>query len=122
MHVRMFLAPYGRRWRVWLVQPSTRIGERQASDRRQTPVEEVLDPPLFERRRAGDRRTTPSAPFRATPLPDRWRQGWLVFECEDGDERAGRDRRRLAPVPAGWRASSERELAKLWARAELPEG
>ena len=35
------------------------------------------------------------------------RHGWLCFE-------SGREKRRLAPYPAGWRAISDRELAALW--------
>ena len=118
MDVRTFLAPDGLRWRVWLVRPNARAGERRtALDRRQTPVDEVLDPPLFERRRSVERRTTPSTGSRVTPLPELWRQGWLVFETESGDG-AGQARRRLAPVPESWRTCVEEELAALWTRAE----
>lgn len=119
MHSRTFLAPDGRRWRVWLVQPSGRSGERrQGGERRQTPVEEVADPPLLERRRSEDRRTTPSAPTRVAPLPDPWREGWLVFDTGDRVGEAGHARRRLAPIPACWSECSENELGALWARAE----
>jgi hypothetical protein len=116
---RTFLAPDGRRWRVWLVQPNARMGERrQPVDRRQTPVEEVLDPPLIERRRSAERRITPSAGLRVTPLPEVWRRGWLVFEPEDAEAAGPARRRRLAPVPECWRTCADEALTALWAGAE----
>jgi hypothetical protein len=43
--------------------------------------------------------------------PDRRRGGWLLFISEQGEKR------RLAPVPEGWRGLSERELEACCMRA-----
>jgi hypothetical protein len=120
MQVRSFLAPDGHRWRVWLVEPRGRPGERRhAPDRRRTPVEEVLDPPVIERRRGQDRRTGDGRAPRTAPLPEPWRSGWLVFELDGAPERSDQEaRRRLAPVPDCWRECADAELASLWRRAE----
>jgi hypothetical protein len=44
-------------------------------------------------------------------LPLEWKEGWLTFEC-DGDKR------RLAPVPAGWEDFSSARLDLLRRMAE----
>lgn len=44
-------------------------------------------------------------------LPPRLAQGWIAFEC--GDER-----RRVAPIPAGWDHLPEPALRELWRGAE----
>ena len=43
-------------------------------------------------------------------LPPEYQSGWLVFECAT-------EKRRLAPIPEGWAALTERELAEVCARA-----
>jgi len=45
-------------------------------------------------------------------LPAEYRQGWLVFESVT-------EKRRLAPVPAGWRELSDEALAALCATATV---
>jgi len=115
MSVREFRAPDGRRWRVWAVRPNSAITERRRMDRRVTPVEALDDPPVLERRRSGNRRQRP----RSRPgelLPDRWRDGWLVYEdvsTATGDH----EMRRLAPIPPQWESCSEADLATHLARA-----
>lgn len=49
---------------------------------------------------------------RSAYLPALWQHGWLLFEC--GDER-----RRLAPVPEGWRERDEEGLTALLDAAVL---
>jgi hypothetical protein len=49
-------------------------------------------------------------------LPAAYREGWLVFE-------SAREKRRLAPVPAGWSELSDDALAALCAKAAVqPRG
>jgi hypothetical protein len=118
--VREFQSPDGREWRVWAVHPNAAISERRRADRRVTPVESLEDPPVLERRRGPDRRAAGGSRPRSRPgelLPDRWREGWLVYEeLSDAPQRA-RETRRLAPIPAHWESCSEAELAEQLARA-----
>jgi hypothetical protein len=44
-------------------------------------------------------------------LPPQLAQGWVAFECES-------DRRRVAPIPAGWHELAEEALVALWRTAE----
>ncbi|HJR68256.1 MAG TPA: hypothetical protein VJ802_17635 [Gemmatimonadaceae bacterium] len=44
-------------------------------------------------------------------LPAEWKDGWLTFECDA-------DKRRLAPVPAGWEDFSSARLDLLRRMAE----
>ena len=122
MSVREFQSPDGRRWRVWAVHPNAAIAERRRVERRVTPVEALDDPPVLERRRSPDRRAAGTRPRRPGELlPDRWREGWLVYE-ELSDAPAGRrETRRLAPIPAQWETCSEAELAVQLARATLAQ-
>ncbi len=46
-----------------------------------------------------------------TTLPEAWKEGWLTFES--GDEK-----RRLAPVPAGWEHLTPEQLEMLCQVAE----
>ncbi|AHG88251.1 hypothetical protein J421_0714 [Gemmatirosa kalamazoonensis] len=111
MSVREFRAPDGRQWRVWDVRPNEEAAERRRSDRRVTPIESLDDPPVLERRHSADRRTPGGTRPRMRPgdlLPDRWRDGWLVYEDVSG---TGHETRRLAPIPPQWESLSEAELA-----------
>jgi hypothetical protein len=45
-------------------------------------------------------------------LPRGFRSGWLCFESDGG-------KRRLSPVPDGWKASNPAELEKMLRRAAL---
>ena len=53
-------------------------------------------------------------PSRAHLMDPQYRQGWLVFERQDGAER-----RRLSPVPEGWASMPSKRLA-LMCRAAIP--
>ena len=124
MSVREFHSPDGRRWRVWAMYPNAAISERRRTDRRVTPVESLDDPPVLERRRGPDRRTGGNARLRSRPgelLPDRWREGWLVYEELSDAPEGARETRRLAPVPPQWESCSEAELAAQLARATLAQ-
>jgi hypothetical protein len=121
MSVREFQSPDGRQWRVWAVRPNSAISERRRSDRRITPVESLEDPPVLERRRSSDRRAAGSR-ARSRPgelLPDRWRDGWLVYEEVPAVPRGLPETRRLAPIPPQWESCSEAELAEQLARASV---
>lgn len=45
-------------------------------------------------------------------LPRDLADGWLCFDC-------GTEKRRLAPLPAGWQARSDEDL-RFWCRAAVP--
>lgn len=120
MSVREFQSPDGRQWRVWEVRPNSAISERRRTDRRVTPVESLEDPPVLERRRSPDRRTVAASRARSRPgelLPDRWRDGWLVYQEVSGAARGTPEMRRLAPIPPQWESCSEAELAEQLGRA-----
>ena len=103
----------GRTWRVTAVRPNDVLGERRltADDRRVMPVEDLLDPPVLQRRKGRDRRVA-NEPRHATPgalLPPNWREGWLMFESDE-------EVRRLAPIPDDWTSMADAELAGLLPR------
>lgn len=54
----------------------------------------------------------PSSPFGRTTLSERFRGGWLSFDC-------GMETRRLAPIPDGWDGLSDADLMRLCATAEI---
>lgn len=91
VNYRTFLDTTGKRWEVWLVTPSA--AERRRVDRRTAAAGSDAFSGERERRHTPERRR---APFhRSAAVATEYSQGWLCFECEG-------DRRRLAPVPAGW--------------------
>lgn len=95
MPQRQFIDSEGHAWTVWDVVPSR--------------VAQELDAAWLARHepeRAEGSRTVRS---RAS-LPDRFAGGWLCFE------RVG-EKRRLAPVPAGWHRFTSLELQALRDRA-----
>jgi hypothetical protein len=122
---RVITAPDGRRWRVTAVRPQEVLGERRHSrERRVTPVETLLDPPVLQRRRGADRRAVDERRH-ALPgalLPDAWHDGWLLFEALDAGDGSpdGREVRRRAPIPEGWATMSDAALAQELARAARP--
>ena len=59
---------------------------------------------MFEVKRQG------GASDRWSYLPEEFGDGWLCFE-------SAVSKRRLTPVPAGWRTMSDRELASLLGQA-----
>jgi hypothetical protein len=85
-------------WAVWDVYPS--LGDRRAipGDRRQFMRESV------------DRRTA----FNPARVSPEFARGWLAFQ-------AGEERRRLAPVPAGWE-QLEAEQLELLCQTAIPVG
>jgi hypothetical protein len=91
-----------RLWNAWDVIPAW--GERRTSDRR---ANADTSPETEERRRRERRRTRGIR----IALPPVLAGGWLAFEC--GDER-----RRLAPIPAGWDQLPEDQLRALWRDAQ----
>ena len=100
---RTFLDELARLWNAWEVIPAW--GERRSADRRQhaeAAGARVVD------RRAADRRHGKGVRI---ALPPRLAHGWVAFEC--GDER-----RRVAPIPAGWCELPEPGLRELWRDAE----
>ena len=89
---RTFLDSTSKRWEVWLVTPAA--AERRKADRRAAAAGSEGLPANSERRHTPDRR---KAPFRrSVAIASEFSHGWLCFEGEGGEKR------RLAPVPAGW--------------------
>lgn len=102
MGQRTFADSDGTRWNVTSIQPQ--LTERRLSDRR-VASNSVVD---FRAERAvSDRRQVRTV---RAPVRDGFEQGWLVFDN-------GREKRRLAPVPAGWEHMTAHELLALCARA-----
>ena len=94
---RQFTDSKRTKWEVWDVEPShaeRRLGEPGAGPRAKPPV---------ERRKVADR----SRVRIHTDLA----HGWLAFESKH-------DRRRLAPIPAGWEALDESALERLCEQAQ----
>ena len=80
---------------------------REGADRRRNPP--TVPSPVPDRRSGVDRRGLQQAKVR---LGDGLGRGWLAFQSDD-------ERRRLAPIPAGWESLSESELRALWAAAQV---
>lgn len=100
---RTFLDDLARLWNAWDVIPAW--GERRTEERRlrrEPAGERLIERRTRERRRLRGLRIA---------LPPRLAQGWIAFEC--GDER-----RRVAPIPAGWDHLPEPALRDLWRGAE----
>ena len=105
MSYRTFLDSTGKRWEVWLVTPAA--AERRRADRRAAAAGSEGLPANSERRRTPDRRR---APFRrSVAVASEFSHGWLCFESEG-------DKRRLAPVPAGWQEAGPDRLST-WLQA-----
>ena len=105
MSYRTFLDTTGRRWEVWLVTPAA--AERRKADRRAGAASNEGLAGGMERRNTPDRRR---APFRrSVAVASEYSQGWLCFESED-------EKRRLAPVPAGWQEAGPDRLST-WLQA-----
>jgi hypothetical protein len=104
---RSFTDKAGVHWDVWDVIPQWT--ERRSGEERRRPENEALDPPVLERRRKEPRRGEGQDGSRIR-IAAGLSRGWLAFE-------AGRDKRRLAPVPPGWERLSEAELEALCATA-----
>ena len=105
MPYRKFRDAEGNEWQVWSVIPRGSIGPEswEGIDRR------APDPVLRYRgldRRAGDDRST--APVLSPGLEG----GWLTFEC-------GSEKRRIAPIPAGWEDADDAMLDELCRSAQV---
>lgn len=90
---RSFHDDRGREWEVWEVVP-TAVERRIAK----APVR----PAGVERRKVSETRVV---------VPDRLQKGWLAFQ-------SGRERRRLAPIPADWQDMTATELLELLHQAD----
>jgi hypothetical protein len=90
---RSFRDELGREWDVWEVVPTA--VERRIAHAKKRPAE-------AERRRVHEARVV---------VPDRLQKGWLAFQ-------SGRERRRLAPIPADWAEMTAEELADLLHQAD----
>ena len=141
--MRVFRDEAGTEWMVWAVRPSRDLDARLAARRdrhlppdatgagrapdhvveRRRVIERRLDPapdPVIERRRGAERRQAavprdPGGEDRRArrgvgSMPLVLATGWLAFQ-------AGTVRRRLAPIPEGWSARSDAELARLCRQA-----
>jgi len=105
MNYRTFVDSRGRRWEVWLVLPSS--AERRAVERRVVADRRAsARPHAPERRASPDRRMGGHRPVGVAAI---FQNGWLCFESEE-------EKRRLAPVPAGW-ADSGSEQLQAWCQA-----
>lgn len=94
---------HGVTWTLRVVTPE-RV-ERRMGDRRQEGAATAGRVSLgHERRRGPDRRVSPQLRVR---LPAAYAHGWLLLESATGE------RRRYAPVPAGWERLSEGTLELL---------
>jgi hypothetical protein len=103
--IRSFQDAQGRTWRAWCVVPGTPVSaERRTGTDRRSP-DPVLAWRGAERRGPEDRRRTHRL------VAPEYRKGWLAFE-------SGGERRRIVPVPPGWEALSDAELAALCLQAE----
>jgi hypothetical protein len=96
---RTFLDTTGKRWEVWLVTPAA--AERRKADRRASGAGNSA----YE---GGDRRQTPERRrgtfHRTVAVAGEYSSGWLCFESEG-------EKRRLAPVPAGWEEAGPDRLS-----------
>ena len=105
---RSFTDRSGVLWNVWDVVPQW-TERRSGGDRRRPEEDPDADPPVLERRRQVQRRGETGDGSRVR-IAAGLSRGWLAFES------AG-DKRRLAPVPAGWESLSDAELEALCAKA-----
>ena len=90
---RSFHDELGREWEVWEVVP-TAVERRIATASRR--------PAGVERRKVNETRVV---------VPDRLQKGWLAFQ-------SGRERRRVAPIPADWQEMTSAELLDLLHQAD----
>jgi hypothetical protein len=103
---RTFLDSSGKQWEVWLVTPAA--AERRKADRRASSggTPEMREG-FADRRRTPERRKSPFR--RNVTVASEFSNGWLCFESEG-------EKRRLAPVPHGWREAGPDRLSS-WLQA-----
>ncbi len=109
MPYKVFNAPDGTKWEVWMVMP-TSTERRRGEEFGQSSASESANSTsagVTERRRvdAGPR----------TVVSPGYENGWLCFESGSGEKR------RLVPVPDGWETAAAEKLW-MWCRlaAEVP--
>ncbi|MDB4879872.1 MAG: hypothetical protein JWL60_1318 [Gemmatimonadetes bacterium] len=95
MTLRTVVDADGVTWELWEVQPSL-VEKRDASDGAPG--------------NSAERRRVRSVRMRVSPD---MREGWLAI-------RSHTERRRIAPIPAGWQELSDEALLRLVARADSP--
>ena len=105
MSYRTFLDSTGKRWDVWLVTPAA--AERRKADRRAGSSGGEGYAGNLDRRKTPERRRSPF--LRSVAVASEFSQGWLCFESEG-------EKRRLAPVPAGWHEAGPDRLST-WLQA-----
>lgn len=105
MSYRTFVDSAGKRWEVWLVTPAA--AERRKVDRRAGSSGAEGYAGNLDRRKTPERRRSPFQ--RSVTVASEFSQGWLCFESEG-------EKRRLAPVPAGWQDAGPDRLST-WLQA-----
>jgi hypothetical protein len=90
---RKFRDKLGRAWDVWEVVPTA--VERRLS-------KSASRPSGIERRKVQETRVL---------VPESLQRGWLAFQC-------GKERRRVAPIPADWEELTNDELLELLTQAD----
>ena len=105
MSYRTFLDSTGKRWEVWLVTPAA--AERRKVDRRTGGSSGDAYAGNLDRRKTPERRRSPF--LRSVAVASEFSQGWLCFESEG-------EKRRLAPIPAGWQEAGPDRLST-WLQA-----
>lgn len=100
MALREYTDPSGTTWRVWNVEPMSRETPGYTGEERRALTVRGFHP---DRRR-------PSA--REASLMPEMRHGWLCFEAQ-------REKRRLAPIPAGWEECPDEAIGLYLMQAEL---
>ncbi|MEX2110752.1 MAG: hypothetical protein WD802_09135 [Gemmatimonadaceae bacterium] len=109
MAYKIFAAPNGSNWEVWMVVPTE--AERRRGERRGTKTTAGFLYRGPERRLGPDRRQTNGGT--RTVVSAGFEKGWLCFESEEGEKR------RLAPVPEGWEDAQDDKLW-LWCSVATP--
>jgi hypothetical protein len=105
---RSFTDTSGTHWNVWDVVPQW-TERRSGEERRRPDNDPGDDPPVLERRKKQQRRAETRDAGRVK-IASGLSRGWLAFE-------SAHDKRRLAPVPAGWEELSDAELEALLRKA-----
>lgn len=106
---RSFTDAVGIQWNVWDVIPQW-TERRSGEEQRRSEEDPTVDPPVLERRgRQPDRRGGTGDGSRIR-IAEGLSRGWLAFE-------SNLDKRRLAPIPAGWEELTDLDLEALCARA-----
>jgi hypothetical protein len=105
---KVFNAPDGTKWEVWMVRP-TSTERRRSEDFGQSSASRSSSAPAG----VTDRRRVDAGP--RTVVSPGFENGWLCFESSSGEKR------RLVPVPEGWETAPDDKLW-LWCRsaAEVP--